>query len=376
MPEILKEIPFTPLNKSLPLLEKTVSKECGIVTEVHELIPTIDDARSFYISADLTDVRPMIGQSVDITCGGGAYTKDKAKAAAIGEALERYSALFLPVDELITDHANGLGQVALSPAELKLFHEEQFKDPNFKYSPFEKDTLLSWVKGYSLTKNEETLLPAQLVYLSSLEGSKDVPIGYSTSNGLACGPSFEEATLSALLEVVERDAIMITWYNQLSHPLFDLESDLLLQKEINRHLRPTGLEHSVVDLSIITGIPTALATVRNRKSNSAVYALGGGAEVTERSAVSEALLEAYQTRSWARLLQMDWNGVEIKKKDIKDFDDHILYYLNEKNLKHAEFLSSSTLKAPIETTSKFIADTPKEQIDLIVTHLKAQGINV
>ena len=39
-----------------------------------------------------------------------------------------------------------------------------------------------------------------------------VPI---TSNGLAAGPTLADAVLSAIYEVLERDAILIAWLNRL-----------------------------------------------------------------------------------------------------------------------------------------------------------------
>ena len=38
---------------------------------------------------------------------------------------------------------------------------------------------------------------------------------------MACGATLEEAILSGLLELVERDAFLIAWYNRLSLPLVD-----------------------------------------------------------------------------------------------------------------------------------------------------------
>ena len=43
-------------------------------------------------------------------------------------------------------------------------------------------------------------------------------IAYSTSNGLAAGPDRESALAAALLELVERDAFMLTWNTRRSFP--------------------------------------------------------------------------------------------------------------------------------------------------------------
>ncbi|MET5116207.1 YcaO-like family protein, partial [Burkholderia pseudomallei] len=43
-------------------------------------------------------------------------------------------------------------------------------------------------------------------------------------NGCAAGACIEEAFLQGLLELVERDAVAIWWYNMLLRPAVDIES--------------------------------------------------------------------------------------------------------------------------------------------------------
>ena len=49
-------------------------------------------------------------------------------------------------------------------------------------------------------------------------GVEPVLLAPSTSSGLACHGSLEEASLSGLFELVERDAFMLVWSNRLSLP--------------------------------------------------------------------------------------------------------------------------------------------------------------
>ena len=47
---------------------------------------------------------------------------------------------------------------------------------------------------------------------------------YETSNGCALGGSLEEAIFHGIMEVVERDSFLLTWYAKLPLPRLDLSS--------------------------------------------------------------------------------------------------------------------------------------------------------
>ena len=67
---------------------------------------------------------------------------------------------------------------------------------------------------------------------------------YETSNGCAIGGSLEEAIFHGILEIVERDAFLLTWYAKLPLPRLDLSSanDTELQLMIQRLRTITGYE--------------------------------------------------------------------------------------------------------------------------------------
>ena len=68
---------------------------------------------------------------------------------------------------------------------------------------------MNWVWGYSFLQERPILVPELLAYYSLGYGEGFV---YETSNGCALGGSLEEAIFHAILEVVERDSFLLTWY--------------------------------------------------------------------------------------------------------------------------------------------------------------------
>lgn len=372
----LQSYPQTPLRESLPKLMKLVSPYTGIVKEIYEVLPSVDDARSFYLAAEAASSEDILGATCNKTNGGGHYDREVALAAAIAETAERYSGVYLPESRFLLATARELELLAVEPVQFCLYSDSQYSDSTFPFVPFTNETKVYWVEGFSLPDGKRAYLPAQLVYLWYGYTGGEPRIGYTTSNGLACGATLEEAILSALLEAVERDAFMITWLSKLSLPVIDLNLDEdIIGGEIKRQLNPAGLQHSVIDLSLFWGIPTALGVVRNTCSDVASLAVGAASAPDIRSAVSKALLEAYHTRSWARMVHLA-NPHKCFRSDFSDinaFDDHILFYAKRENVRHADFLDASTGKIEFQDIAPLEGRTPLDYITAIAHRLKAHG---
>ena len=71
----------------------------------------------------------------------------------------------------------------------------------------------------------------------------------------------EYAALAALLELVERDAVMVAWSNRLSLPLLTWEGERELDALDRRFFAVTGLRYSVIDASVLLDIPAAIGVL-------------------------------------------------------------------------------------------------------------------
>ena len=190
---------------------------------------------------------------------------------------------------------------AVDPGRFALFHESQYADPAFPFRPFGPETVISWVDGFELPSGQPAYLPAQLAFFAwGRRSPAEEQIAYTTSSGLACAPTLEEAVLAGLLEQVERDAVMLAWYDRLSLPLLDWSRDPELARIDARYFAPTGLRYSAVDLSVFFGIPTVLGVVHGAPG--ALGALGVGAASAPTVAVAwrKALAEAFAVQRWVR----------------------------------------------------------------------------
>src|SRR6185295_9707032 len=88
--------------------------------------------------------------------------------------------------------------------------------------PLDPRREISWTRLWSLTHDTEKLLPTAYAYYGHPE-FKDrwcMP----DSNGCASGNSLEEAILQGFMELVERDAVALWWYNRVRRPGVALDS--------------------------------------------------------------------------------------------------------------------------------------------------------
>src|SRR5690606_17039258 len=113
------------------------------------------------------------------------------------------------------------------------------------------------------------------------------------SSGLAAGDSIDEAAGRALLELVERDAVAVWWYNRLKRPPLDFERESVpWLSGLENHLGAAGHHIRVLDLTHDLGVPVAAAVSSDGSGRD--LALGFGAGWTAEHAAAAALGELVQ----------------------------------------------------------------------------------
>jgi ribosomal protein S12 methylthiotransferase accessory factor len=365
----------TPLEESLRRLETIVSPYVGIVRRVRFDLAAADDARLVSVTSELADVRDTLGGDLEAGTGSFERHRRRALAAALGEAVERYSATFLAAD-LVLATAEELGPEAVDPERFALFRDDQYAAADFLPQPFTRASRVRWTRGFSVPEGRPVFLPAQLVYLSGLPlaPGEDL-IGYPTSNGLACRPTFDEALLAGLLEALERDAFMLTWHNRLTFPRLSAGGDRALEAFHELYVEPTGLRVEIVDLSVFHRVPTALALVHGAERDAISLTLGAACASRVREAWQKAVGEAFAVRAWARALRLaDPDRVfDATFADIRTFADHVHFYALEENAEHAAFLDASkTLRAAADVPP-LAGDSVQAQIGEIALRLSEIG---
>ncbi len=374
MTTLLTDEPFTGVERALERLDDAVSPLVGIVTRTVSTTHTPDEASLPNCAGELASARRTLGGET-VPFGSGAHPQPaRARAAAIGEALERYSALFVPRERLRLTTARALGDAAVRPSSFALFHPTQLEDATFPFAAFTEDTRTTFVEGVSLPDGRSVHLPAELVYLGR-PATASRPIAYSTSSGLACAPTFTEAVLAALLEVVERDAVMLAWKCRLSLPLLDWSADHTLTALDRRYFGATGIAFDVVDGGCFLDVPVAIAVVHGGLDSRAPLAVGAGAASTVGEAWLKALAEGFGVYRWLRQQTIARPDAGVPEPEaIETFDDHMLFYTRPENAELASFLVASTERRPTGAVPPLEGATPRSQIEAVVRRLERHGV--
>ena len=350
--------------------ESLVSPYVGVVRGVQDVLAGPEDVRLATAWCESAHADVLLGAAGAHSGGGSGFSTTEARMAAIGEAVERYSACFVDRDALVVTTARRLGTRAVDPSRFALFTERQLRSPGFRYVRFDHDTELAWIEGVALPDGEPAWLPAQLVHLAGHE--HEPQIARATSSGLACHASRAVAVESALLELLERDAFMIAWKARLTCPLLEWEgNDRLATFELS-FLRPTGLQWRVVDLSAFWDVPCAAAVVRSRARGSAPLGVGAAAGATIERAVMKALDEATRVRTWADALHRLGQAAP-EPRDIHDFDDHIRFYADPSNADRVAFLDASTQRRHTDRIRALSGATAEDRVTAICRRLARRG---
>lgn len=336
-------------------LDSLVSPFVGIVRGAEEVLSGPEDVR-------LTTVWCESAFPHALTGGGSGPTEAGARAAAIGEVAERYAACIVDPDALVVASARELGPRAVDPARFALFTDRQYASEGFPYTRFDRDTRLAWIEGAALPGGEPAWLPAQLVHLAGHEG--EAPLCRTTSSGLACHDTVAGATLAALLELLERDAFMITWKARLSWPGLEWRGNDRLAAFERSFLQPTGLRIRALDLSAFWDVPIVAAVVRGRTA----VGVGAAAAATAERAVAKALDEAVRVHTWAHALARAGSPVPAAD-DVREFDDHVRFYADPCNATRTDFLDASPRRRGLEHMPNVRGSTHDECIAAVCRRL-------
>jgi ribosomal protein S12 methylthiotransferase accessory factor len=355
-----------------------VSPRCGVIRALEPVPKGPREPASPYLFSTRIANHRLVEQwgPDDGVCSGKGLTLRDARASALGEAVERYSAAYPPTDDLVYSTRDGLGAPSLDPAELVLYRREQYSE--LPYTPYSGSTTLGWVEARSLVTGSPVLVPALAVRMGYILRSQEELICSTTSNGLATGPTLTAAVLRALYEVLERDAFLIAWMNRLpgqqvapeTHP----ESTV---RDVHCSYARRGVELRLYRLASDHPCHVLLSLAVQQGDDGPAAAVGLGADLDLARAATKAITETAQTRTGLRSrLHEPSTRSRIQRlvadpRQVGTIDDHALRYAHRDSMGAFSFLESGP-DGSREWTSSASAPVA-DQLQLLVEHFRAQG---
>jgi thiazole/oxazole-forming peptide maturase SagD family component len=227
---------------------------------------------------------------------GWGVTAEAATAGCRNEIAERLSAQLHGGEPIMTAAVTNLPGTAVLPPEIMLLEEvpsavaaETVERPVQFLQP---DTAIGWIAADPAFSMQPGWIPAGLCFLGH-DADRAAGLLPADSNGLAAGATREEAAIRGFLELIERDAVAIWWFNRLQRPAIDaavFEDSLIAayagwMAGQDRVLR-------LIDLSNDLGIPVIAAISHDRVGGHIALGFGTGLDATV--AVCHALGELTQ----------------------------------------------------------------------------------
>jgi ribosomal protein S12 methylthiotransferase accessory factor len=328
-----------------------VSSKVGVIRSLSpQARPSEEPEPPYLYTAVLSNFDFRTASRTDRTAAGKGMTEEDAKAAAIGEALERYCASHWDVRRAFVAPLAGVGMPALTPAQCVLYADHQYERPDFGYRRWMPEDEITWIVGTSLADGTPVALPASLCYMTFPPPLAEDLFAPATSNGLAAGSATVSATMSGLCEVMERDALMITWMNRLPATELDLEASDGTSAALRRHFARLGVDVRAFVLPTDLPATVVLAIAHEEADDRPATVVGMGCHPLPVSALIKALLELCQARpaEAARYREHPPRGRLRRYEDVKTLDDHSAFAALPERYGEFDFLAKGGATARID----------------------------
>lgn len=317
--------------------------------------------------------------------GKGSHFSDLSKAIwpAIGEAVDRHMFVeYSPKKNYVDSSFKNIKNEAINIYALAGLSKEERgrKHPNFPQGlTFDESTQFRWVRGYSLTQKRKLWVPLQLVTRKGHTDFKEPVLRSITTSGIAVHRTEREAILNSALEVLERDAFMITWINRLAPQRISLQSihDETLRKTFDRFKR-YNLDLHLLYMPTDFPIHAICAVVIDKTGVGPAVAIGASAHFDIVEAISKAMREAIAVRtslrSWRESSKIKNEKIDLENISRFGKKERMFYWYDLKKIDDIQFILRGH-QMPLENLPKYPAThTTKEKLRYLTSAFKERGV--
>jgi ribosomal protein S12 methylthiotransferase accessory factor len=361
-----------------------ISPVSGVVSQIAPSITDPDLPLKVYFAdhnfALLDRIDSFIETGVRSNSSGKGMSHAQAQASALGEAIERYSGVYRFEEPRREATLAELGEGGLHPNRCMLFSAAQFRareawlarGERFQVVPhrFDPEARMEWSPVWSVQAQDFRYLPTAYLYYS-YPVTDDRLYCWADSNGCSAGADLEEATLQGFLELVERDAVAIWWYNRLRRPGVDLDSFRQpYLDELQSYYAGIGREIWALDLTHDFGVPVYAALSRRIDHPVEDLVFAFGAHLDPKIALLRAFTEMNQFMPAVLLRDAEGNTVYTYK------DRELLRWWQQERLEAHPFLQPAD-GAPSHagTHANQATDDLKGDLDLLIGRAADRGMD-
>ena len=373
------------LEDTLKSLTPLVHPIAGIISKLepyrsleNELVCNYSSGRNLAFSSTS---RFWLNNHLRSSSGGKGKTALQAQVGALCEGVERYSMVHQGQPAEMSAPYNPTSNTFIHPYSCLNFSPTQYKNRDTANTAansfhqlipalFDENATHDWSKAYSLTRDKPCFILSEIAYAQYSNKDENTFYAYPDSNGCAAGNTHLEAILQGTLELIERDAAAIWWYNRCLRPHIDIDSigNEYLQRvrdyydDLNRAIH-------ILDITTDLATPCFVAVSYNKKTRKEIlYAFG--CHVDPAIAIERCVIELNQLLPVA-LTQRSSNSDQSLYAwiDTQTIDEHP--HLNTNQASAIDFKTAYPNKIEIleEAVLTLIGNLAEQSIELIAFDL-------
>ena len=303
-----------------PLRERARSlvSPYGLVSQVYPLHANEADP-PFHVHLGRTGHSIHEGQitfegDIGNTDGAGSGSDSTtAEFIAVMESLERYSSAMWDARSFLLESENNLQERFVSPNQFPRCSTAEL-DSGHVLRRYDPGVPIRWVRGWSLTSGHQVWVPAIAVYLHLPYLNDSERFIRSVSTGCAVHESMRKAVLNGLLEVVERDAIALTWLHELPLPRIAAGETGEFPPEALagwKSYRDYGIETHLFDATTDFGIPVIFALQTSDQDDDIAQLVGAASALEPAEALTKVFREMASIRIALRAFLAQSTSIKI-----------------------------------------------------------------
>jgi len=303
---------------------------------------------------------------------GKGVTLEESRASCLAEAIERYSIQWHGDEVRLTACERDLEGTAFGLRSLALWSPSQVRERKrwnrevggFNWIPEwreQHDAEIDWTAVWSLTARCRRYVPSAYCYLY-YPGSPY----FADSNGCASGNVLEEAIVQGFLELVERDALGIWWYNRLPRPAVLVDGPM--HNKIKREFAARGRTLTLLDLTSDFEI-SVFAAVSARENGTGIL-IGTGAHLDPEVGVHRAIGELCQV-----VETLDRRGTKRHGR-LTTVEVALERWLRGENIRTHSYLVPSGQPMRLQALTDWSQPDLKDEIDWCVERARSLGLEV
>ena len=369
---------YSSMKRLADLAPYLVDYRVGLIQYVMELPPHAGTPSFFHFFSNAGNTKAFSAFENFNNAGGASTSREVALAKALGEAVERYSSAIYDVEELPLFSYEEAPFPCVSPSEFALYSAEQYEQPGFLWVPFEEGTPVRWIEALDPLAGAFIHVPACMVYMPYYfhKGSGEAPIGQPISTGMACHCSPAEAAISGACEVIERDALMITWQALLDPPHISVETLSDENYDLVQRFERVGSRVALLDITMDVGVPTVLSVLQSPGEEMPALVFAASTALSSETAIRKSLEELAHTRRYCHTIK-EWMPRLVPNPpshdNVVDQMSHLNFWTDHNNAPLADFILASKTRIDFEDMVNLETGDPRRDLEVLSQKVRSVG---